>query len=128
MSTRRVSHPCHLSEAAPTEAVCFVQAGVPRSKLVVIPESVDCELFDPTRHTRQTCPPWDHHPADGFAFLSVGKWEERKGFEDLVRTCVRGLGVTRVVRVVQREPLLTHESQPNVRAFMAGVWLALGAG
>lgn len=72
----------------------LLQAGVPRSKLVVIPESVDCALFDPQRFSRSVCRRAHGMDSDSpaFAFLSVGKWEERKGFEQLVSAFVAEFG------------------------------------
>ena len=85
-------HPLPLIPIPPLARL--LQAGVPRSKLVVIPESVDCALFDPQRYSRSECRqahgPDSDSPA--FAFLSVGKWEERKGFEELVSAFVAEFG------------------------------------
>ncbi|KAK3269968.1 hypothetical protein CYMTET_21607, partial [Cymbomonas tetramitiformis] len=61
----------------------FAAAGVPESKLVVVPESIDCRLFDPD--TVQEKFPLPGSAAGTFAFLSVFKWEERKGWDILVR-------------------------------------------
>lgn len=61
----------------------FVSSGVPREKIVVVPEPVDTELFDPSAHE-----PWDFEIGDSslFRFLSVFKWEKRKGWDLLLRS------------------------------------------
>ena len=78
----------------------FAAAGVLRSKLAVLGEPVDTEQFDPAKHTPMPLP--SLHPAVAaaaeagttdapsssdapFRFLSVFKWEERKGWDILLR-------------------------------------------
>jgi len=58
----------------------FVSSGVDPAKVVVIPEAVDTAMFDPSKHR----PPAS---ADGapYRFLSVFKWERRKGWDVLLR-------------------------------------------
>ncbi len=56
----------------------FAASGVNRSKLVVIPESVDIDTFNP-----ETTQPLNHLPGypetrEYFKFLSIFKWEPRK--------------------------------------------------
>ena len=53
--------------------------GFPADVIKVVPEGVDCDLFRPVLAS----PFQDRQP---FRFLCVGKWEERKGIVDLVRT------------------------------------------
>ncbi|KAL4419515.1 hypothetical protein ABPG77_002301 [Micractinium sp. CCAP 211/92] len=79
----------------------FAASGVRPSKLHVVPEPVDVDAFDPARHaplplplgTRVFGPAWPHADAAGggegghapFVFLSVFKWEARKGWDVLLR-------------------------------------------
>lgn len=59
------------------QAEVYAASGVRRDLLVVIPEAVNAHFFDPA-----TVPA---RPADGhYHFLSVGKWEPRKGMELLL--------------------------------------------
>lgn len=67
----------------------FVSSGVERGKIHVVPEAVDTALFDPEKHK-----PLDlrhMHTAGGgsngalFRFLSVFKWEKRKGWDLLLQ-------------------------------------------
>ncbi len=53
----------------------LVRNGIPESKVFVVPEGVDAALFQPR----------DERPQRAFRFLCVGKWEVRKGIDDLVR-------------------------------------------
>ena len=53
----------------------FNASGVPASMLRVVPEPIDVRRYDPAFVTPLPLP-----VAKGFTFLSVGKWEERKGF------------------------------------------------
>ncbi|KAL4451794.1 hypothetical protein ABPG75_007456 [Micractinium tetrahymenae] len=86
----------------------FAASGVQHSRLQVVPEPVDVHAFDPARHaplplplgTRVFGPAWPHAPAPGgdggadssgvgggkpFVFLSIFKWETRKGWDVLLR-------------------------------------------
>lgn len=54
----------------------FERAGLDPAHLRVVPEGVDPYLFVPAATPRNPEP---------FRFLSIGKWEKRKGSEDLVR-------------------------------------------
>merc|ERR1712226_214809 len=63
----------------------FTASGVERTKINVVPEAVDTNLFDPEKHTPLNV--WDdsstmHRP---FRFLSVFKWEKRKGWDVLLQ-------------------------------------------
>jgi len=58
----------------------FVNGGVPASKVRVIPEAVDTHLFDPS-----ITEPLALEQPRGFNFLSIFKWEERKGYDVLLR-------------------------------------------
>ncbi|ETV78216.1 hypothetical protein, variant 2 [Aphanomyces astaci] len=60
----------------------FEAAGVPPNKVVVVPEAIDVEFFDPDTATPL--------PIDGITeattvFLSIFKWEERKGWKSLLK-------------------------------------------
>jgi glycosyltransferase involved in cell wall biosynthesis len=50
--------------------------GIDAAQVRVVPAGVDTSLFVPPEHPRREGEP--------FRFLSVGKWEERKGIDDLV--------------------------------------------
>lgn len=68
----------------------FARAGVLRSKLAVLGEPVDTEFFDPASHAPLPLsggPSGDGGPAAEaapFRFLSIFKWEERKGWDVLL--------------------------------------------
>eukprot|EP00040_Diaphanoeca_grandis_P014888 m.75636 g.75636 ORF g.75636 m.75636 type:complete len:489 (-) comp24809_c0_seq2:64-1530(-) len=55
----------------------FTKAHVFPEKLVVFPEAVDSDFFNPTEAPR--------HHRNAFVFVSVFKWERRKGFDVLLR-------------------------------------------
>jgi glycosyltransferase involved in cell wall biosynthesis len=57
-------------------ASIFKAAGIPSTKIRVVPEGVDCSLFCPALAQKQRAT---------YQFLYVGKWEERKGTADLVK-------------------------------------------
>lgn len=71
----------------PTEHMARVcrEAGVPDDKLVVIGEPVDTDFFSP-EHVSSTGGPVElpGKREGDFAFLSVFKWEERKGWDVLL--------------------------------------------
>lgn len=59
----------------------FLNGGVAPEKIHIVPEAVDTALFDPERMT-----PLDAMTSDtSFKFLSVFKWEARKGWDVLLR-------------------------------------------
>ncbi len=60
----------------------FSASGVKPEKLVIIPESLDTTLYDPD-HTIPL--DLDKKYAHSFKFLSVFKWEERKGWSFLLQ-------------------------------------------
>lgn len=71
----------------------FASSGVDRAKIFVVPEAVDVELFDPARHKALD---WGAVPGGGgsakpdqkeevYRFLSVFKWERRKGWDVLLQ-------------------------------------------
>jgi len=61
----------------------FSRGGVPRSKLVVIPESVDTDVFDPACYVPIA---FQYRGLENkFVFLSIFKWEERKGWKVLIK-------------------------------------------
>ncbi|KAL1495796.1 hypothetical protein AB1Y20_016657 [Prymnesium parvum] len=66
----------------------FAAAGVRADKLVVIGEPVDTAFFDPSLHTPLPLPPLDASAstpaARPFRFLSMFKWEARKGWDVLL--------------------------------------------
>jgi len=58
----------------------FEDAGLARESIHVIPEAVDTELFDPTKSSPHKLLSADKR----FKFLSVFKWEARKGWDILL--------------------------------------------
>lgn len=87
-------------------SVC-IQGGVPERKLVVIPEPVDTERFNPSTVTAIRPEVMLQHTVfDSLAgasteahprkcrLLSVGKWEKRKGFDVLLRAFVSSFNST----------------------------------
>ncbi|KDO23156.1 hypothetical protein SPRG_09964 [Saprolegnia parasitica CBS 223.65] len=64
----------------------FQDGGVPEAKLVVVPEAVDVTYFDPEKATPLALPGVD---ASTIVFLSIFKWEERKGWKILLRSYLR---------------------------------------
>lgn len=62
----------------------FVRSGgVDPSRIRVVPEAVDTHRFDPALHS--PLPPHELRvPSDTFNFLSVFKWEHRKGWDALL--------------------------------------------
>jgi glycosyltransferase involved in cell wall biosynthesis len=78
--SREIEILCDLDEVwTPSEwgRALLVQNGVPGHKISVVPEGVDTELFRPGCRKPEAGRP--------FRFLAVGKWEDRKGIDDLVR-------------------------------------------
>lgn len=69
----------------------FAAGGVDASKLVVVPEPVDTEFYSPEHAA--TLEPFEYPgEADGvkpFRFLSIFKWEERKGWQVLLEAFLR---------------------------------------
>jgi len=63
----------------------FAKSGVNPDKLVVIPESVDVDEFDPNRTQPLSHLPGYPETRNAFKFLSIFKWEARKGWDILVR-------------------------------------------
>jgi glycosyltransferase involved in cell wall biosynthesis/Tfp pilus assembly protein PilF/GT2 family glycosyltransferase len=62
----------------------FAASGVERSKLVMMPEAVDSNFFDPSRHSAYPLP----NPAR-FNFLSIFEWSSRKGWDVLLAAYLR---------------------------------------
>jgi glycosyltransferase involved in cell wall biosynthesis len=76
----------------------FVKSGVDRAKVVKVVQAVDVEFFDPAKHVALPLPigvpvmmpegsRLEHGDPKGrgFVFLSVFKWEQRKGWDVLLR-------------------------------------------
>jgi glycosyltransferase involved in cell wall biosynthesis len=79
----------------------FVEAGIPPDKLLVVPEPVDTDFFDPREVSAKDIHGWrasaavaaglpaapavgDVQHAQPFVFCSVFKWEARKGWDALI--------------------------------------------
>jgi glycosyltransferase involved in cell wall biosynthesis len=63
----------------------FVRSGVRPDKIFVIPEAVDVDTFDPDRVGPLQDLPGYPDTQNHFKFLSIFKWEERKGWDILLR-------------------------------------------
>lgn len=72
----------------------FVRGGIPPGKVVVMPECLPVELFDPAVE------PLEIPHARGFVFLSVFAWSRRKGWDVLVRAFVEEFGAQEEVTLV----------------------------
>jgi glycosyltransferase involved in cell wall biosynthesis len=79
----------------------FAKAGIDRSKIIALPEPVDTDFFDPVRTAPLVLP--DRAP-DQFVFVSVFKWEQRKGWEFLVESFVKAFNASDNVALY----ILTH--------------------
>eukprot|EP00042_Codosiga_hollandica_P039713 m.335449 g.335449 ORF g.335449 m.335449 type:complete len:341 (+) comp55678_c0_seq14:721-1743(+) len=66
-------------------AVVFSEAGVPASKIKVIPEAIDTDVFDATKAGRLKKPSLFPNSTNSFNFLSVFKWEDRKNWQTLLK-------------------------------------------
>jgi len=62
----------------------FASSGVERTKLVVIPEAVDTAFFDPGAHAPLKGKGMGSSGKQRYRFLSVFKWEARKGWDVLL--------------------------------------------
>ncbi len=65
----------------------LLQSGLAESSVQVVPEGVDTSLFHPN-----TLPYPELGALNGFRFLSVGKWEARKGVQELLRAFDQAFG------------------------------------
>jgi len=72
----------------------FVESGVDKDRIVVVPEAVDTALFDPANHEPMDLRKSRKGKGKGnaaiekdnvFRFLSVFKWEKRKGWDVLLK-------------------------------------------
>lgn len=72
----------------------FARSGVEPAKLFVVPEPVDTAWFDPQRHEPLPLGALlgAELPPRAFVFLSVFKWEARKGWDVLLRAFVAEFG------------------------------------
>ena len=65
----------------------FAAHGVERQRLEIMPQPIDTGLFNPTR-ALPLLPLPDAIGTETFVFLSVFKWEERKGWDVLLRAFI----------------------------------------
>ncbi|MEM8995612.1 MAG: glycosyltransferase [Acidobacteriota bacterium] len=70
----------------------LVESGVGSTPIRVVPEGVDPEVFKPI--------PRDGTGPRPFRFLSVGKWEHRKGFDVLVKAWARAFAPDEPVELI----------------------------
>lgn len=65
----------------------LVAQGLPATKVAVVPEGVDAEIYHPH------CRIWNETQSPGkFRFLTLGKFEERKGYTQLLDAFVKAFG------------------------------------
>ncbi|PRP80096.1 glycosyltransferase, CAZy family GT4 [Planoprotostelium fungivorum] len=64
----------------------FVRAGVPKDKVIVMPEAVDVDLWNPHVTRPLKIEGMDHSK---FLFFSVFKWEDRKGWDVLLEAFMK---------------------------------------
>jgi len=89
----------------------FAQAGVPKAKLFVLPEAVDTEVEFNPQHVKQVYPL--HNGSDRmYKFLSVAKWEHRKGMDVLLRAYLHNF--TRSDSVILYIKTQHHHASPEV--------------
>jgi len=78
----------------------FIEAGVSPDKVVVIPEPIDTDFFDPNIYS-----PMELEGGDiKFRLLSVFKWENRKGWQILLKTFLKAFTRSQSVALY----ILTH--------------------
>eukprot|EP00760_Papus_ankaliazontas_P012051 PhM_4_TR15176/c0_g1_i3/m.66944 len=99
----------------------FVRAGVPADKIRLVPEAVDSEMYSPSWETVWNLPndlqtkidnatfyvkdsSTSTHEDSYFVFLSVFKWEERKGWDVLLRNYARAFSAKDAVVLI----IVTH--------------------
>lgn len=89
----------------------FENMGVAPDKIIVIPESVDETFFDPMIHETVQM----SHDPTAFVFLSIFKWEHRKGWDVLLNAFVREFSADESVDLV----ILTHpyDALDPIRAY-----------
>lgn len=94
-------------------AEVFAKHGIAREKIAVIPEAVDATLFDPAL----VVPPPPTATEDGtcrtFKFLSIFKWERRKGWHALLEAYWRAFANDDDVVLQLRTWLPPWESGPR---------------
>lgn len=93
----------------------FAAAGVPRRSLRVVPEPIDTGFFSPQPAADAPGkPPCEGAPCGGpFVFLSVFKWESRKGWDLLLRAYWAEFGAADGVRLVLKTYLPSWEPGPR---------------
>lgn len=109
-----VQHAVTMDEVwVPTEfnKESFANSGVPREKIFVVPQGINTSVFDPTKHQPlkltdvggQLVTGRDHGN-DKFVFLSVFKWETRKGWPLLLDAFLNEFKVDEAVEL----HIITH--------------------
>jgi len=80
----------------------FATNGVVKEKLIFVPESVDIEFFNPEKYEPMIL---KEAELSTFKFLSIFKWEDRKGWKDLLRAYLQEFNSTEPVALY----ILTHK-------------------
>jgi glycosyltransferase involved in cell wall biosynthesis len=70
-------------------ATVFAAGGVEKGKLVVVPEAVDTRFFTPDAEPLPYPVVTGFEGEQLFTFLSIFKWEERKGWKFLLEAFIR---------------------------------------
>jgi glycosyltransferase involved in cell wall biosynthesis len=118
----------------------FIEAGIREEKLRVVPEGFDGHLFDPAtvdapldlsalpalltnvreaeREGEEA--QGDRCPQGVYRFLAVGKWEARKGYEDLLTAYDEAFGAQDCVELWLKLSHLSDEDIASVSALLPG--------
>lgn len=82
----------------------LVANGIPASKICVVPEGVNSQLFHAYRRIKWTA----DRP---FRFLSVGKYEQRKSFDETLEAFAQTFGNTAGIELVIKSNYFTNHEQ-----------------
>ena len=96
----------------------FAYSGVVREKLFVVPEAVDSIMFTPAGDRYALPPPTAPHCSDEFTFLSVFKWERRKGWDVLLKAFFNEFLHDECVRlVIKTKPFYTDFEGETIQEY-----------
>lgn len=101
----------------------FAASGIQREKIVVVPEAVDTDLFDPAAHEPLASVAKDGEGPEVFRFLSVFKWEPRKGWDVLLRAYFEEFSAKDPVRLLLKTSKFHGGSdfEAQVASYAAGL-------